>query len=130
MRYLLDDELDYIHLHINKKQGKLRHLSAKKEASTYLAQPIYHNPDEFCPAVFEADLETRPNPAGWGDPDPRTANRDGCFADHGPGCRKAFPELPSGAEPSAMVEFGSGQPAAGLADQDLRTNWSGLSGVG
>jgi hypothetical protein len=46
-----DPKLDFIHLHINKKQGKLWHLSAKKEAATYLAQRIYHNPDEFCPAV-------------------------------------------------------------------------------
>jgi hypothetical protein len=45
-------------LHINKKQGKLWHLSAKKEAYAYPAQRIYHNPVELCSLVFQANLET------------------------------------------------------------------------
>ena len=43
-----DCKLDFIHLHINKIQGKQCLYSTKRKDQTYLAKRIYHDPDGIC----------------------------------------------------------------------------------
>ena len=42
--FRIDTKLDFIHLHINKMQGKLCLYSAKRKDRADLAKRIYHDP--------------------------------------------------------------------------------------
>jgi hypothetical protein len=46
------NELDFIHLNINKKQGKLQQTLDQEVADAYLANGIYHDPGSLYEAVL------------------------------------------------------------------------------
>src|SRR6266540_2353734 len=58
-------KLDFIHLKINKKQGKLERKLCQEVAHAYLANGIYHNRGSLYEAVLEADLGVCKDPVGW-----------------------------------------------------------------
>ena len=52
-------KLDFIHLHLNKKQSKLSHLSATRMGYAYPASRIYHDSHELCSGFLQTDLAAR-----------------------------------------------------------------------
>jgi hypothetical protein len=50
----LQTKLDFIHLNINKKQGKLRQTLRQEVADADPACKIYHDPGSLCEAVLMA----------------------------------------------------------------------------
>src|SRR3972149_2704463 len=61
-------KLDFIHLNINKKQGKLRQTLDQEVANANPACRIYHDTWSLCEAVLEAHLGTCQNIADWCNP--------------------------------------------------------------
>src|SRR5512139_3972132 len=97
-------KLDFIHLNINKKEGKLQQILRQEVAHAYPANGIYHDPGNLRQAVFETHLGTCKDFAHWSDPVSCRANGDRRSASDGIEWREAFSELSSGSQSCGMVE--------------------------
>jgi len=76
-------KLDFIHLNINKKQGKLRQTLVQEVADANPASGIYHDVGSLYEAVLEAYLGTCKDPVVGCDSFPSRANSDRCVASDG-----------------------------------------------
>jgi hypothetical protein len=65
---MMQPELDFIHLNINIKQGKLEQTLDQEVAHTDPASRIYRDPWSLCEAVLEAHLGTYSNTSHWRNP--------------------------------------------------------------
>ena len=65
---MIDKLLGFIHLNVNKKQGKLRQTLGREAAYADPTKRLYHDLGELCEFVFGSDLETREAVVDGSDP--------------------------------------------------------------
>jgi hypothetical protein len=99
-------KLDFIHLNINKKQGKLQQTPGQEVAHAYPANRIYHDLGSLCAAVLQAHLGTCEDFAHWSYLVSCRANGDCGSASDGLEWRKAFSELSSSSQSSSLFKLG------------------------
>ena len=111
-------------------QGKLWPYSAKRKDHAYLAQRIYHDPDDICQTFFQACLAACANPVVGSHPGAWTADGDCHSADYGIERREALSEFSSGAQSSGLVEPGSQSSASGIVGGCICRLWASGAGSG
>jgi len=104
-----DSQLNFIHLDINKKRGKLSQTLRQEVANANPARRVCHDPWNLCEAVLEVHFGT---------------------ADYGLERRKTFSELSRCSQSCSMVKFGSQPYSVGIIDQHLCKQRSNHPGIG
>src|SRR6266508_3340211 len=117
-------QLDFIHLNINKKQGKLKQKLCQEVADAYPANGIYHDPGNLCEAVLETHLGTCADSVVGCHSLSSRANGDRCVAGDGIELGKAFSELSSCSQSCSLVEPGSESHFVRIIGQCLCREWS------